>query len=117
MANEKKPQVEIPAIFKRRQAAIFALARFYAGKSLEYFRSKQLSAGEWWDNKTNQAATRFFSDAFKDAGSVGYFVAHGVDYGVELTLKNNRKNDAITPVLNQFSDKFLTDVRKLYAGN
>jgi len=108
------PRKKIPTIYEKRKSAIYAYARFYAGKSLEFFLSEQKGGNRWWTNQTSQAVDRFFTRAFRSGNAIGYLVAHGVDYGVELTLANNRKSDAITPVLEKYSDDFISDVKKLY---
>ena len=108
------PRKTIPKIYEKRKASIYAYARFYAGKSLEFFLSEQKSGQKWWDNQTSQAVDRFFTRAFRSGSAIGYIVAHGVDYGVELTLANDRKRDALTPVLKKYSDDFINDVKNLY---
>ena len=72
--------------------------------------------GRWWYNQTAQAATRMFARAFRDGKDYGWFIAHGVDYGVYLTLANDRQNDALTPIINRFAGRYLNDVKKLFGG-
>ena len=104
--------------FDRRKAAVFALCRFYAARVLIYFQEKQLGSknGEWWDNQTFQAAHRVFADAFESGNVVGWFIAHGVDYGVWLTVANDRAHDALTPIIKKFLPEFQADLKKIYHG-
>ena len=108
------PRKTIPTIYEKRKASIYAYARHYAAESLVFFLSEQKSGQKWWDNQTSQAVDRFFTRAFRSGNAIGYLVAHGVEYGVELTLSNDRKHDGLTPVLEKYSDDFINDVKKLY---
>jgi len=72
------------------------------------------SFGNFWDNQTAQAAAGVFSNAFKDERSVGWFLAHGVFYGVYLELANDRKHEALRPIVQQYAGKFLEDIKKIY---
>jgi len=113
-----KVKKNIDSAFRRKRAAIFALSKFYAAEALSYFKAEQAQKikGRWWVNQTNQAAARFFTSAFLDGDSVGFFIAHGVDYGTYLTIANDRKNDALIPIMRKFVPKFIEDVKKLYKG-
>jgi len=114
--------IDLDKAFRIRRAKLYALAGFYAAEALSYFQNQQLSKlnGKWWTNHTFQAASRFFSKAFRsadnDSATIGFFVAHGVEYGKFLTLSNNRKNDALTPIIDRFAPKFLKDAQALYRG-
>lgn len=120
MANDGTDKVKknINGIYERRAAAVYALAQFFAAEALVEFQNKQLKGkfGEWWTNRTFQAAARFFTKAFKDGESIGFFIAHGVEYGPDLTLDNNREHDAITPLLEKYGRMFIEEVKKLYEG-
>ena len=112
--------INLDKAFLTRKAQVYALAGFYAAEALLYFQNNQMNKvkGKWWTNRTYQAAQRFFAKAFeegnKNNGSVGFFIAHGVEYGKDLTLKNNRAHDAMTPIIKKFAPKFLKDVQELY---
>jgi len=112
--------VDLDKEFRKRKRQVYALAGFYAAEALRYFQNEQLSkvVGKWWTNRTFQAASRFFAKAFKasdaDEATIGFFISHGVDYGKYLTIANDRKHDALTPIVNKFGPKFLKDVQSLY---
>jgi hypothetical protein len=86
--------------------------------ALNYFRSVQPptpeTAGQFWTNRTGQAAARVFSNAEITSEFVSWFMAHGVQYGVYLELANNRKHEALRPVIQRFASRFFNDVKKIY---
>ncbi len=45
---------------------------------------------------------------------MGWFMAHGVEYGIDLELGNNGRNEAIKPVIDHFKADFFADIRKIY---
>src|SRR5512139_1061336 len=97
----------IAGIFERRKAAVYALSLKWAAIALNYFRSVQPaspnSSGQFWHNRTAQASARMFTDAFQEGSAdeliIGWFMAHGVIYGVYLELANNRAHEAIRPII------------------
>lgn len=101
-------------------AQIEALNRYYATLVLNYFQSVQKTGignpGKYWINQTEQAAARMFSSAFREGYELGFFMAHGVDYGLWLTLANDRRHDALTPIIHRYAGRYLNDVRKLMEG-
>jgi len=122
MATEddvRRVQKNIADIYEVRKAYIYALCVAYAGYALRRFRSRQPAMigarGRYWVNRTGQAAARFFAKAFKRGTTLGWMVAHGVPYGVYLELANDRRNQAIKPIIEAFSGPFFTAVRD-YVG-
>lgn len=97
-----------------------ALDRYYASLAINYFLQVQRPGidtdGKFWHNNTGQAAVRMFANAFNDGKSYGWFIAHGVDYGVYLTLANDRRNDALTPIIRKFASRYFNDAKKLFGG-
>ena len=100
-------------IYQERRVKLFALSLSYAGRAVNLFRQRQ-SGGEYWENQTNQALTRMFSNAFIDGDQVGWFLSHGVQYGVYLELANDRQNEAIAPIIRELAPKFFKDVKELF---
>ena len=98
--------------FEAKKIKLYALSLSYAGQAINLFRSRQAS-GEYWENRTNQAKDRMFSDAFIESDTVGWFLSHGVEYGVYLELANDRQNEAIRPIIQELSPKFFADARKI----
>ncbi len=103
----------IEGIYERRRQAALAISRQYALKAIAYFQ-KQQENNRYWINETDQAMNRMFTKAFLDLNSTGWFMAHGVDYGVYLELANNRKNQAIKPVIDTFKEAYLHDIQSLF---
>jgi hypothetical protein len=109
----KKVSVEIRRIYRRREVIAFALASSLAIRAINLFRKNQ-SNNKYWINRTSQALNRAFSDAFKDSKSIGFFLAHGVKYGVYLELANDRKHEALRPIISGLAIKFVKDLKFLY---
>lgn len=103
----------VTTIYERRAAAVYATSLEYAAIALRYFRQVQ-DTGGFWENRTSEALNRMFSDAFKDKNEIGWLMAHGVDYGVYLELANDRRNEAIRPIIQRFSGRFFKAVEKIY---
>ncbi len=105
-------------IYRRRRAAVYALALDYAARAINFFRSvqppKPNSQGLFWTNRTGQAAARMFTGAELDENSVSWFMAHGVQYGIYLELANDRRDAAINPTMVKFTRFFIKDLNKLY---
>ena len=106
----------ISTLYQRRKAAVYGISLQYAGYAIAYFRQQQ-SSGRYWKNQTNQAKDRMFTDAFIQGEIIGWFMAHGVQYGVYLELANNRKHEAIRPVIQRFAGRFFRDVKALYGDS
>lgn len=114
-----KPSDQLKAIYQRKRAALYSISLAFAGQELAGFRARQPSGsgvvGEFWTNQTSVAADSVFSDAFVDKDDMGWFISHGVDYGVYLELANDRKHEALRPIVEAAFPKFMEAVRGLYA--
>ena len=110
--NVNKVLDNVNKIFERRKSALYALSLYYAALALNDFRARQ-SNEEFWNNQTFTAKDTVFSDAFFDAGEVGWYIAHGIEYGKDLELANNGQNAALVPTVNRFAKKYLDDARKI----
>lgn len=91
---------------------MFALSLSYAGKAINMFRQRQ-AGDEYWTNQTNQAKDRMFSNSLIENNAIGWFLSHGVQYGVYLELANDRKNEAIGPIIRELAPKFFKEAREL----
>jgi hypothetical protein len=109
----RKVNNNIKAIYRRKEAALYALCLNYAAMAIQYFRAQQLS-GKFWSNQTKQAMDRMFTDAFKDDKYIGWLMAHGVDYGVYLELANDGRNEAIRPVIQRYAGRFISAAQRIY---
>lgn len=107
-------QENIRQIFQRRIAALEALCLYYAARAQAELYKRQ-SANKYWTNRTYQALDRAFGRAFKEDGSVyGFFLAHGVQYGVYLEFARSGQNAALWPVVKDLVNPFLSDVAKIF---
>lgn len=104
---------ETRRIYGERSVKLFALSLSYAGKAINLFRQRQ-SGDQYWSNQTRQALDRMFSNAFIDGDSIGWFLSHGVEYGVYLELANDRQNEAIRPIIQELAPQFFKDVKELF---
>jgi hypothetical protein len=94
----EKVNQNIADAFERKIAAGFALFEDEAIRTIQEFNDLQ-AGGEFWENRTFQAKDRMFTEAFKSDEAIGFIMAHGVQYGVYLELANNRKHQAIRPMI------------------
>ena len=100
-------------IYGIKAVKLYALSLSYAGKAINMFRSFQ-SGNVFWDNQTDDAMKRMFSKAFIDQSEVGWFLSHGVEYGIYLELANDRQNEAIKPIIEILAPQFFRDAKELY---
>jgi hypothetical protein len=105
-------------IFARKRAAVVALSLEYSGRILEEFRIRQRMdsgmSGEYWDNQTAAAARSVFSDAIIEDDEIGFFIAHLMEYGVYLEMANDRQNEALRPLIEEFYPQFRADLAEIY---
>lgn len=120
----------IIAIFDRRRSAAIALCNYYAGLILAEFRKRQppdapstfiakyngVGTGDYWNNRTTAAARSVFADAIIDDEEIGFFIAHMLEYGVYLELANDRKHEALRPLIDEFFVPFKKDLEELYGA-
>lgn len=97
----------IPKIWKERTLpALQALAEKTVLEAVQYAK-----ANRPWDDQTTNAKNFLNGDTL-EPGYVGFFVAHGVQYGVYLELANDRKYEILTPTIEVWGNKYLMDVRR-----
>jgi hypothetical protein len=103
-------------IGKRKRTAV-ALAETYRGAMQDEFLSNQPAqqgaVGKYWTNRTSDARNRVFSEVIDVANAVGFFMAHGIDYGVYLELSNDRRNEALRPLIEKYGRAYIEQVRKI----
>jgi hypothetical protein len=109
----------LKSIYERKRAAAYAISLEFAQMAWNYFQTQQAARpatpGKYWNNQTAQAAARVFADAFMDSKTVGWFIAHGVDYGVYLELANDREHESLRPIIQRYAGRYLERIKSLYA--
>lgn len=88
--------------------ALYALSQQTA---LEAINSAKHNAP--WEDQTTQARAQLFMTAYRSDEAIGFFVAHGVQYGVYLELANDGKYEILRPTINVFGQQFFVGVRRL----
>lgn len=118
--DSRTVSTKLLGIMAGREANIKARAHAYLGQMLAEFRSRQPSgqgvAGEFWNNQTSEAANAVFGEVFQTKTEIGFFIAHGVKYGIYLELANDRKNQMLAPLIEEFGVKFIASVQKMMGG-
>lgn len=107
----------IVKIYEIRKVKLFALSLEFAGRAINIFRQRQGSAQlekYIWTNQTVQAQKKMFSNAFIDGDEIGFFLSHGVEYGVYLELANDRKFEIIRPIMLELAPQFFKEARELF---
>jgi hypothetical protein len=110
-----KVKNNIRSIQQRQLTAAFAVFQLYAVLILNEFNQRQ-AGNEFWQNRTFQAMSAVFANAFKDQNSIGLFIAHGVDYGVYLELANDRRYEALRPLIKKYFPIVRAALQTLVAG-
>ena len=105
----------LKAVFDRRVAALYAYANQLAEEALQEMQTEQ-AGNEYWNNETRQALLRLFSDAFMEDDAVGFFLAHGVEYGVWLELANDRQNEILRPKAEKYALKLKLFAQELFGA-
>ena len=103
----------INAIYKRKINASHALCLWYAGKALATFRRFQ-GFNSFWNNQTNTAYNGVYTDEISTGNVIGWFISHSVEYGVYLELANDRKHEALWPVVRDMYSEFELDLHKIW---
>ena len=97
--------------------SIEALALAHLGAMLEHFHQVQPSGqgktGRFWTNRTGDAESRVFGEVFSTDEAIGFFMAHGVDYGIYLELANNRQNESLRILIEIYGNSYILSVREL----
>lgn len=97
---------------KKRNAAI-ALCYEYGGLALNAFLQKQ-TGNAYWKNRTYVALDTVFSGVINESGFVGFFLAHLQKYGIYLELANDRKHEALRPIVMSFYSRFERDLQEIF---
>jgi len=105
-------KANISSLFEKKKVKIYATSLDYAARAINRFRAQQ-GSGVYWNNQTNDANKLMFSRAFIEGDTIGWFLSHGVSYGIYLELANDRMNEAIKPLIEVFAQPFFDAVRKL----
>lgn len=103
----------IRKIYLRRRAAALALCEQYAARAMQLFNDQQKNE-EFWENQIFQAKDSVFAESISEKNFIGFFLAHGKEYGVYLELKDDRKHEALRPIVSVLSKQFLEDLRKIF---
>lgn len=103
----------IDNIYERKRMALYALSLSEAARALQDFRRVQASDG-YWTNRTGAAMDLVFSDAYLEEFAIGWFIAHGEEYGVYLELANDGDNEALRPTINKFAKEYFKSAKKIY---
>lgn len=112
------------------RTAIIGLAQAHLAAALDQFHKLQPAqvktgtkngeevqyssvGGRYWTNRTGDAAARVFGEVFFSDKAVGFFMAHGVEYGIYLELANNRQNEALRPLVEIYGNQYIMAVEEV----
>lgn len=103
----------IQEIVDKRIVASLAVCEWYTGYAITLFRKFQ-SMNAFWTNRTGTAYARVFADILSTTDEIGWFIAHAVEYGVYLELANDRKHEALRPIVNDLYAEFMRDIKAIW---
>lgn len=103
----------IETLSLRKVKATIVLCKYYEARSKELFRKFQIH-NVFWTNRTSSAYGNVFSKTITEVGEVGFFIAHAVDYGVYLELANDRKYEALYPIIKELEPEFKKDLKEIW---
>ena len=103
----------IKDIYNRKRRAALAICLQYASIAAKYIKDAQAS-NRFWTNQTGSAKDLIFGGVIKSENEIGWFIAHGVSYGVYLEIANNRKNAVLLPTMARYYSRFIRDIQELY---
>ena len=101
-------------IYNRKLRDTYSLCLWYGARAQETFRKVQ-TFNLFWNNQTATAYKGVFWKAFQDKSSIGFFLAHAVDYGVYLELANDRKHEALWPIVQELFPEFDKALKEIWA--
>jgi hypothetical protein len=111
-AQIAKVNTNIRGVLGRRRIALIALCMQYSAKALQLFRVKQRGR-TFWNNQTYTALNTVFSNPLITEDVVGFYLSHLQEYGIYLELANDRKHEALRPIVAELEGEFLEKVRRL----
>jgi hypothetical protein len=106
-------KTNIQKIFNRRKRAALALCLSYAAQAVQYIRTTQ-ATNAFWQNQTGIAKDSIFGGSINNKYEIGWFIAHGVSYGVYLEIANNRKHAVLLPTIARYYSRFIRDFEKVF---
>jgi hypothetical protein len=68
----------------------------------------------FWNNQTETAYNSVFAENYTVGTEVGWFIAHAVEYGVYLELANDRKHEALRPIIQELWPAFEKDLKTIW---
>jgi hypothetical protein len=102
---------------KKVLPSLEALALATLGAALEHFHQVQPPGqgrtGRFWTNQTGDTESRVFGEAFATDEAVGFFLAHGVEWGIYLEKANNRQNEMLRPLIEIYGNAYIVAVREM----
>lgn len=115
MTGVKELTISLDKIYNKKRLAVLALCKRYAARAIQDFQELQ-AEDYYWENQSHFAMDLMFAKAFQDkaSDSVGFFMSHGVSYGVYLELANDELYAAIKPTINALLPDFERDLKKLW---
>lgn len=103
----------IKTIQGRRVTASIVLCKYYAARALQTFRKFQMH-NVFWNNQTNTAYNTVFASDFVEKDAIGWFIAHLMEYGIYLELANDRKHEALRPIVVELEAEFKEDLKRIW---
>ena len=111
MAGSETVSRNLAAWADRKKAALHALGEFYAAK-MEGEAKRDAS----WQNRTGAARQGLFGKAETRESGLVVRLAHSVEHGVYLELKNQGKYAILDPTVKRNAGDFFRDAERVIQG-
>jgi hypothetical protein len=103
----------------RRKAAALVICKRYALLSKRLLQQTQgmvQGEGTFWTNRTRLAIRSVYGFPIDDKanGTIGFGLAHGVEYGKYLELAHNRKHAALEKTVKAQVPYFMDEIKKVF---
>lgn len=103
----------IEDIYERKIKSTIDLCEWYSARAIQVFRKFQVY-NEFWNNQTGIAYAKVFAENYYVNDEVGWFLAHAVEYGVYLELSNDRKHEALRPIVETLYPEFMKSLKEIW---
>jgi hypothetical protein len=114
LTDAEKVVKKINDVLDRRYIATIALCKYYSEYAKQEYQRRQAS-DEFFTNRTNTLWATVKAESITGRDELGLFIAHTEQYGVYVELANDRKHEALWPIIKSIYSQFEEDLKRIWA--